>query len=69
MATANLTVKPVKSKTSRAIAYMQAMDVSAAEAARIIGVDAAAVYKRLKVLEATAHLRCAHCGQLLQEDK
>lgn len=68
MATANLTAKPAVSKTTRAIAYMQAMDVTAPEAARVIGVDVASIYKRLKVLEETAHLRCPHCQQLLRED-
>jgi predicted ArsR family transcriptional regulator len=64
-------MKP-QSKTSQAVEYYLAnkdKGVSIWAAANHIGIDPGAIYRRLKVLEATADQRCPCCGQLVPTQK
>lgn len=58
-----------KAKTTQAIEYMNAHkseNVTVYAAAKKFGISPAAVYKKIKNLEATAKDRCPCCGQIVR---
>lgn len=66
MATNDTTAKPAKSKTDQAIDYMNENNTTAYTAAQKFGITPGAIYKRIKLLSATAGQRCRCCGQLVK---
>lgn len=66
MAISDSTGKSAKSKTDQAIDYMAEQGVSALMAAAHFGLNHTTIYRRIKLLAATADRRCPCCGQLVK---
>lgn len=66
MAVPDSTVKPAKSKTDQAIAYMKSTGMNAYGAAALFDITPGAIYKRVKLLASTSAQRCPCCGQLVK---
>lgn len=61
------TAKKPMSKADQAIAYMGEHQVTVYAAAKVVGVNASAVYRRMEQLRDLAGYRCPCCGQTVPE--